>query len=79
MIFSKRILEMELKKINKIFFSNNCPEIVILNIIKYKISKFKNNKTFGPTKFSVYIKIPWLSQNFIKKSHWQWFRAFIIL
>ena len=50
-------LNDELKKITDIFLTNCNPESFIPCKIKFTISKFQNNKTFGPLKCPVNIKL----------------------
>ena len=54
-------IEDELKVIKDIFTNNGYPEEVIIANIKFIVTRFKNkNKTFGPPKCPVYLRLPWV-------------------
>ena len=60
-IFSDCKIEDELKVIKDIFIDNGYPEEVIDDNIKFTVTRLKNkNKTFGPPKFPVYFRLPWV-------------------
>ena len=60
-ICSDSKIEEELKVIKEIFINNGYPEEVIDNNIKFTVTRLKNkNKTFGPPKYPVYFRLPWV-------------------
>ena len=73
-------IEKELKVIRELFFNNGYPEEVIDDNINSTVTKFKNkNKIFGPSKCSVYFRLPWIgsaSQSFADRVASSVYRCF---
>ena len=59
-ICSKTILGSELNKIKQLLLENGYPADVLLSCINQKLVKFAAEKTFGPEKCPVYLKLPWI-------------------
>ena len=59
MICSKSRIDAEIKKVS-IFLRNEYQENVISSGIGSTISKFNSIESIGPSKCSVYMKIPWI-------------------
>ena len=54
-------IENELKAVKDIFIDNEYPEDVIDVNIRHTMTKFKNtNKVFGPPKYPIYFRLPWV-------------------
>ena len=54
-------IENELKAIKDIFINNRYLEDIIDINIRHTVTKFKNtNKVFGPPKYPVYFRLPWV-------------------
>ena len=60
MICSKNKLGSELDKIKQLLIENGYPADVLLSCINQKLANFAEEKTFGPEKCPVYLKLPWI-------------------
>ena len=60
MICSKTELGSELDKIKQLLIENGYPADVLLSGINQKPANFAAEKTFGPEKYPVYLKLPWI-------------------
>ena len=60
MICSKTKLGAELDKIKQLFIENGYPAGVLLSSINQKLANFAAERTFGPEKCLVYLKLPWI-------------------
>ena len=60
MICSKTKLGSELDKIKKLLIENGYPADVLRSCINKKLANFAAEKTFGPEKCPVYLKLPWI-------------------
>ena len=60
MICSKTKLGSELDKIKQLLIENGYPTDVLLSCINQKLANFAVEKTFGPEKCPVYLKLPWI-------------------
>ena len=60
MICSKTKLGSELDKIKQLLIENGYPTDVLLSCINQKLANFAAEKTFGPEKCPVYLKLPWI-------------------
>ena len=60
MICSKTKLGSELDKIKQLLIENGYPTDVLLSYITQKLANFAAEKTFGPGKCPVYLKLPWI-------------------
>ena len=60
MICSKTKLGSELDKIQQLLIENGYPADVLLSCINQKVANFPAEKTFGPEKCPVYLKLPWI-------------------
>ena len=60
MICSKTKWGSELDKIEQLFNENGYPTDVLLSCINQKLSNFAAEKTLGPEKCPVYLKLPWI-------------------
>ena len=60
MICSKTKLGPELDKIKQLLIENGYPADVLLSCINQKLANFAAEKTFGPEKCPVYLKLPWI-------------------
>ena len=60
MICSKTKLGSELDKIKQLLIENGYPADVLLSCINQKVANFAAEKTFGPEKCPVYLKLPWI-------------------
>ena len=60
MICSKTKLGSELDKIKQLLIENRYPADFLLACIIQKLANFAAEKTFGPEKFPVYLKLPWI-------------------
>ena len=58
MICSKTKLGSELDKIKELLIENGYPIDVLLSCINQKLNNFAAEKTFGPEKCLVYLKLP---------------------
>ena len=58
MICSKNKLGSELDKIKQLLIQNGYPADVLLSCINQKLANFAAEKTFGPEKCPVYLKLP---------------------
>ena len=58
MIYSKTTLGSELDKIKKLLIKNGYPIDVLLSCINQKLANYAAEKTFGPEKCTVYLKLP---------------------
>ena len=56
----KTKLDSELYRIKQLLFDNGCPEYVFHSCIKQKLANFAAEKSFGPKKCPVYLKLPWI-------------------
>ena len=61
MICSKTKLGSELDKIKQLLIQNRYPADVLLSCINHKLANFAAEKTFGPEKCPVYLKLPRIS------------------
>ena len=59
-ICSKTKLGPELNKIKQLLIQNGYPADVLLSCINQKLANFAVEKTFGPEKCPVYLKLPWI-------------------
>ena len=81
MICSKTKLGSELDKIKQLLIENRYPTDVLLPCINQKLANFAAEKTFGPEKCTVYLKLPWIGnvsskfENQINKAITSWFYA----
>ena len=60
MICSKTKLGSELDKIKQLLIEHGYPADVLLSCINQKLANFAAEKTFGPEKCPVYLKLPWI-------------------
>ena len=60
MICSKTKLGSELDKIKQLLIENGYPTDVLLSCINQKLVNFAAEKTFGPEKCPVHLKVPWI-------------------
>ena len=60
MIWSKTKLGSELDKIKQLLIENEYPAYVLLSCISQKLANFAGEKTFGPEKCPVDLKLPWI-------------------
>ena len=60
MICSKTKLGSELEKIKELLIENGYSTDVLLSCINQKLANFEAEKTFGPEKCPVYLKLPWI-------------------
>ena len=60
MICSKTKLGSELDKIKQLLIENEYPADVLLYCINQNLANFTAEKTFGPEKYPVYLKLPWI-------------------
>ena len=60
MICSKTKLGSELDKIKHLLIEHRYPADVLLSCINQKLASFAAEKTSGPEKCSVYLKLPWI-------------------
>ena len=60
MICSKTKLGSELDKIKQMLIENGYPADVLLSCINQKLANVAAEKTFGPEKCPVYLKLPWI-------------------
>ena len=64
-------IEDELGVIRELFLNNGYPEEFLNDNINLTVTKFRNkNKIFGPFKWPVYFRLPWIgpaSQSFVDK------------
>ena len=60
MICSKTKLGSELDEIKQLLIENGCPTDALLSCINQKLANFAAEKTFGPEKCPVYLKLPWI-------------------
>ena len=60
MICSKTKLSSELDKIKQLLIENGYPVDVLLSCINQKLANLAAEKTFGPEKCPVYLKLPWI-------------------
>ena len=60
MICSKTKVGSELEKIKQLLIENGYPADVLLSSMNQKLANFTAEKTFGPEKFPVYLKLPWI-------------------
>jgi len=51
-------LGSELDKIKQLLIENGYPPDVLLSFINQKLANFARDKTFGPEKYPVYLKLP---------------------
>ena len=58
MIYSKTKLGSELNKIKQLLIKNGYPTDVLLSCINQKLASFAAERTFGPEKCPVYLKLP---------------------
>ena len=59
-ICSKTKLDSELEKLKQLFIENGYPADVLLFCMNQKLANFAAEKTFGPDKCPVYLKLPWI-------------------
>ena len=64
MICTERRLNAEIERINKLLLNNGYPKNVINTQITRKIAQFSTLKRFGPEKFPMYLRIPWIGKPF---------------
>ena len=62
MICIKRRLNGEIEQIKKILLENGYPKNVINAQIAKKIAQFSTLKRFGPEKYPMYLRVPWISK-----------------
>ena len=62
MICTKRRLNGEIERIEKILLDNGYPKNVIKAQIAKKIAQFSTLKRFGPEKCPVYLRVPWIGK-----------------
>ena len=62
MICTKRRLNGEIEQIKKILLDNGYPKNVINIQITKKIAQFSILKRFGPEKYPVYLRVPWIDK-----------------
>ena len=60
LIYTKRRLNGEIEQIKKIFVNNGHPKNVINVQISKEIAQFSTRKRFGPERFPVYLRVPWI-------------------
>ena len=60
MICSKTKLDPELDQIKQLLMENGYPADVLLSCINQKLANFAAEKTLGPDRCSVYLKLPWI-------------------
>ena len=60
MIFYKTTLGTELDKMKQLLIKNEYPADILLSCISQKLANFAAEKPFGPEKFPVYLKLPWI-------------------
>ena len=60
MICSKTKLGSELSKIKQLLIDNGYPADILLSCTTQKLANFAAEKTFGPEKCPVYLKLPWI-------------------
>ena len=60
MICSKTKLGSELNKIKQLLIENRYPADILLSCINQILANFAAEKTFGPEKCPVYLKLPWI-------------------
>ena len=60
MICSKTKFGLELDKIKQLLIEKGYPTDVLLSCINQKLANFAAEKTFGPEKCPVYLKMPWI-------------------
>ena len=65
-ICSKSTLKHELDNIRSILVQNGYPEFLIDSRISKKLLRFQQSTKEGPKKCSVYLKLPWIGENFLK-------------
>ena len=65
MIYTKSKLNEEIKHIKNILLDNGYPESIIDSNISKKIAHFFTPKRFGPEKYPVYLRVPWIGKAFI--------------
>ena len=65
-ICSKTKLGSELDKIKQLLIKNGYPTDVLLSCINQKVASFSAEKTFGPEKFPVYLKLGWIGSVSLK-------------
>ena len=63
MICTKRRLNGEIVRINKILLDNDYPINVINIQIAKKIAQFSTLKRFGPEKCPMYLRVPWIGNS----------------
>ena len=63
MICSKSKLGSVLDKIKQLLIEYGYPAGVLLSCINQQLANFAAEKTFGPEKFPVYLKLPWIGNN----------------
>ena len=64
MICTKHRLNEETERIKKILLDNGYPKNVINTQITKKIAQFSTLKRFGPEKFPVLLRVPWIGRPF---------------
>ena len=82
MICTKRRLNGEMERINKILLDNGYPKYVINAQIIKKIAQLSTFKRFGPEKHPVYLRVPWIGKpsiNWKKKSKQPWKATIVTL
>ena len=57
---ASKILMLVLDKIKQLLIENGYPADVLLSCINQKLANFAAEKTFGPEKCPVYLKLPWI-------------------
>ena len=60
MICYKTKFSSELDKIKQLLIENGYPTDILLSCINQKLANFAADKTFGPEKCPVYLKLPWI-------------------
>ena len=60
MICSKPKLTDEIEFIKKTLLKNEYPENKITNTIKYKCQQFSTRPKWGPERYPVYLRLPWI-------------------
>ena len=60
MICTKRRLNGEIERIKNILLDNGYPRNIINGQIAKKIAQFSTVKRFGPEKYPVYLRVPWI-------------------
>ena len=60
MICAKNKLKQEIDFIKEILLLNSYPEDILLKHISKKIEQFSTAKPFGPEKYPVFLRAPWI-------------------